>query len=58
MYMALRGYLHEKAFSTAGAGSYLRLDSGNWRPIIEAASPDVGLKLNSSASTGERARRL
>jgi hypothetical protein len=58
MYMALRGYLHEKAFLTAGAGSYLHLDAENWRPIIEAASPDVGLKLNSSASTRQRARRL
>jgi predicted esterase len=41
MYMALRGDLNQKVFLTIGAGGYLHLAPEQWRPIIEAASPDV-----------------
>ena len=41
MVMALRGILGQKVFLTIGAGGYLHLEPEQWRPIIEAASPDV-----------------
>lgn len=41
MVMALRGVLNQRAFLTVGAGGYLHLEPERWRPIIEAASPDV-----------------
>lgn len=41
MVMALRGVLNQRAFLTVGAGGYLHLEPERWRPIIEAASPEV-----------------
>jgi predicted esterase len=49
MYMALRGCLGHKVFLTVGAGGYLHGEPERWRPIIEAASPEVrGVMMYSS----------
>jgi predicted esterase len=49
MYLALRGALGHKAFLTIGAGGYLHMEPEQWRPIIEAASPEVrGVMMYSS----------
>jgi predicted esterase len=41
MFMALRGYLHQRVFLTVGAGGYLHMKPELWRPIIAQASPEV-----------------
>jgi hypothetical protein len=41
MLMALSNCLNVNKFLTIGAGGYLHLEPEKWRPIIEAASPDV-----------------
>jgi predicted esterase len=41
MYLALRGALGHKVFLTIGAGGYLHQNPEQWRPIIEAASPET-----------------
>ncbi len=49
MYMALHGFLNSKVFLTIGAGGYLHGEPKQWRPIIEAASPEVrGVMMYSS----------
>jgi predicted esterase len=49
MYLALRGALGHKVFLTIGAGGYLLGEPELWRPIIEAASPEVrGVMMYSS----------
>jgi len=60
MYLALRGALGHKVFLTVGAGGYLHGEPEQWRPIIEAASPEVrgvmmysSYDLNRSGSSGK-----
>ena len=49
MYLALRGALGHKVFLTIGAGGYLHGEPEQWRPIIEAASPETrGVMMYSS----------